>query len=149
MHSIPFPYEFPNEALNLIYSKFTITNPSINITPLVFFSLPKPTCVKAWAPKQIATTGVLELQCENEKLTLENTIPHQKIKTQSWKTLPLHWKTKNHYSPDPWKPSFVLAPSIVEKKKNYLPNLRVDHHLPSKEVIFHSAFPSIFSRFLC
>ena len=58
---------------------------TVNITPLVFFFLPpspNPYVKKLECQKQIAATGVLELWCENEKLTLENTILHHKIKTQ-------------------------------------------------------------------
>ena len=85
-----------------------------NFTPLIFFSLPKPICEKAWVPKQIAATGVLEWRCKKGKLTMENTIPHQKIKIQPWETLPLCRKTKTHCSLNPQKPSFASDLQLLE-----------------------------------
>ena len=108
-------------ALNFSYFKFSINKYHRNYLP--FFFLPKLICEKASAPKQIAVAGVR--WCENGKITPEDTIPCQKIKTQPWETLPLRRKTKTHCSLNPRKTSSVSdlpcksTGTVARKRKSH------------------------------
>ena len=111
------------QHLTLIISNFQLIKTTITLLLFFFFFLLKPICEKASAPKQIAAAGVR--WCENGKLTLEDTIPCQKIKTQPWETLPLRRKTKTYCSLNPRKASSVSdllcksTGTVARKRKSH------------------------------